>query len=108
MKSLICAGGAIQLRTGAILLHLYHSSSNYFLLHYFISIFRPLWKTLKRRPRKKTEQQALLVHAKDNSLFHFFFAESNHQSVPEEKTVPTKLTRHHGIAAIFMALWPMK
>ena len=43
------------------------------------------------------------MHAKDNSLFHFFFAESNHQSVPEEKTVPTKLTRHHGIAAIFMA-----
>ena len=48
------------------------------------------------------------MHAKDNSLFHFFFAESNHQSVPEEKTVPTKLTRHHGIAAIFMAPWPMK
>ena len=28
--------------------------------------------------------------------------------MPEEKTVPTKLTRHHGIAAIFMVLWPMK
>ena len=37
------------------------SPSNYFLLHYFSSIFRPLWKTLKRRPRKKKPNNKLYL-----------------------------------------------